>query len=74
MDTDLLVRQRTIARRLDVTLQCLANWLKRNPRRRIGQDEPAIPFPAPALTIDGVDFWDWPTVKDWAIKSGKASA
>lgn len=74
LDTNDLVRQSTIARRLNVTNQAVANWLTRNPTYHRGLTAPPIPFPPPALPpIDGVEFWHWPTVKDWAIKSGKAT-
>ena len=69
-----LVRLTTIAQRLHVTKQAVNNWITRTPTRRQGTTNPPIPFPPRALTIDGADFWHWPTVQDWAVKSGKATA
>lgn len=73
METQDLVIQATIARRLGVANQAIGNWITRKPAYRRGIQGPPIPFPPVALTIDGVEFWHWPTVQDWAIKSGKAT-
>ena len=54
MDTTTWVRQTTIAERLAVTRQAVGNWLER-----------PCGFPEPVETIDGVRFWDWPTVQTW---------
>lgn len=67
-----LVIQATIARKLGVANQAVGNWITRTPAYLRGQPGVTpIRFPSPAVTIDGVEFWHWPTVRDWAIRSGK---
>lgn len=49
-----LVRATTIAQRLGVVRSVINRWEGRY-----------TDFPQPAHTIDGVKFWDWPTVRRW---------
>ena len=61
MDTTDLVRATTIAYRLGVVRSTVSQWELRY-----------SDFPAPAHTIDGVKFWNWPAVKAW--HKGRTSA
>lgn len=62
ISADDLVGTVEIAERLGVSINTVYSWIQRGS------------ITAPIVRVSGTPLWEWPTVRDWAIETGRLAA